>query len=267
MESREMYDTIGKNYNSTRHADPFIRDRLYEHLQPGKKKTYIDIGCGTGNYTIALAQKGIRITGIDPSILMLTEARKRAPELNWLQGTSENIPVGDDLYDGVVATLTIHHWPDIARSFAEISRVLKPDSRIVLFTSTELQMKGYWLNHYFPEIISTSGSKMPSPESIEAIARHFDFNLVSQEKYFVKADLKDLFLYSGKFKPERYFDENILKGISSFWIFGHDAERENGLKQLRYDIDHGNFEEVKNKYENDNGDYLFMTFKRPAEPA
>ena len=53
------YDEIGTGYNSTRQADPYLTERLLYHLQPKTDRLYLDIGCGTGNYTCTLADKGL----------------------------------------------------------------------------------------------------------------------------------------------------------------------------------------------------------------
>ncbi len=74
------YDQIGDGYNNTRMADGYLTERLAAFLQPQTDKAYLDIGCGTGNYTAALAGKGINITGVDPSEKMLEEAARRHPE-------------------------------------------------------------------------------------------------------------------------------------------------------------------------------------------
>ena len=46
------YNKIGTNYNQTRRADPFLTECLFKHLNPKTKGLYLDIGCGTGNYTV-----------------------------------------------------------------------------------------------------------------------------------------------------------------------------------------------------------------------
>jgi hypothetical protein len=88
------------------------------------------------------------------------------------------------------------------------------------------------------------------------------FEVVWVEKYFVKEDLEDLFMYAGKFNPELYFDANYRKGISTFSLFTTPAEVDNGLAQLRKDIDSGEWEKVKERYDNDEGDYLFLVGKK-----
>ena len=54
---KEKYDIIGVNYNLTRKADPYLYKRLHFFLNPQIKGTYLDIGCGTGNYTAKFAQE------------------------------------------------------------------------------------------------------------------------------------------------------------------------------------------------------------------
>jgi ubiquinone/menaquinone biosynthesis C-methylase UbiE len=80
----EKYDTIGKDYNLTRQADNYITERLYYHLNPETGKIYLDIGCGTGNYTHALNKKGVQFIGIDPSEKMLDKAKLQNQNITWL---------------------------------------------------------------------------------------------------------------------------------------------------------------------------------------
>ena len=256
------YDNIGSGYNATRKADPYLTARLLFRLRPQKDKLYLDIGCGTGNYTAALAAFGLEFAGVDPSEQMLNEARSRNQNVHWIPGSAEKIPIEDKIFDGVIATLTIHHWDNLKNAFAEISRVLSDDGRFVIFTSTPDQMKGYWLNHYFPKMLQASIVQMPSVDDIRLAAENANLLISDVEKYFIKDDLQDFFLYVGKNKPQCYFDEHIRQGISSFSSLANMEEVDQGLTKLRFDMDNGVFEKIKNKYENDLGDYLFITIKK-----
>ena len=53
-----VYNRIGKSYDATRRADPFIANRLAHHLDIHSQGIYLDAACGTGNYSLALAAKG-----------------------------------------------------------------------------------------------------------------------------------------------------------------------------------------------------------------
>jgi len=253
-----LYNTIGTGYNATRQADPFIAGKLYELLSPKPGGLFLDVGCGTGNYTIALAEKWLDFTGVEPSKKMLETAAVRSLKINWLLGHAEHIPTDGNLFDGAIATLTIHHWKNLVNAFNEISRVLTDNGRIVFFTATPVQMEGYWLNRYFPKMMNYSMAQMPSLEHIKLALEFSGFGITDTEKYFIRDDLKDCFLYVGKNRPYLYFEEEIRNGISSFSALSNAPEVEQGLNSLREDLESEMFNEIQSKYNNDKGDYLYI---------
>lgn len=256
------YDKIGSDYNASRRADPYLTSKLIEHLHPTKDGMYLDIGCGTGNYTSELQKKGLRLIGIDPSEKMLGVARLKNNHVDWRKGRVENIELSDNSVDGIIASLTIHHWTDLNKGFSELHRVLKPHGNVVIFTSTPRQMEGYWLNHYFPTMLKDSIVQMPSLERVKSAMNHSNIEITGVDKYNIKPDLQDMFLYCGKYKPEMYFDGQIRSGISSFSSLAHKTEVDQGLSKLRNDIDSGKIKEIMKSYENDHGDYLYLIGKK-----
>ncbi len=252
------YDHIGQGYNRTRKADPYLTERLISLLKPESGKYYLDVGCGTGNYTHALYNRGVHLTGIDPSEKMLTEARKKNNSIEWKKGSVEDLPFHDAVFNGAIATLTLHHWQNMVNGFAEIKRVLIPRSNLVIFTSSPEQMETYWLNHYFPQMMKTSTAQMPSLKKISACLEQSGFSQITTEKYFVQNDLQDLFLQSGKYKPAMYFDPQIRSGISSFAALSNAEEVQKGLDLLARDIESGKIQQIIDQYENQAGDYLFI---------
>lgn len=256
------YDFIGIDYNLTRKADPYLVERLHYELKPKPDGIYLDIGCGTGNYTSALFEKGIQFIGVEPSDKMLSNAKTSNQNIQWLKGSAEDIPLKRESIDGCIASLTIHHWDSLSEGFKDIYRVLKPKSRLAIFTSTPKQMKGYWLNHYFPKMMQDSMAQMPPYEIIEENLLKNGFKIAELEPYFVKPDLQDLFLYAGKERPELYLNDQVRHGISSFSSLANKQEVETGLQQLKNDIENGTIGTVSEKYENDNGDYLFIVAEK-----
>lgn len=255
------YDRIGKGYNRTRKADPYLADRMYALLGAPTSGLYLDLGCGTGNYTTVLAARGPQFIGIDPSEEMLGKARDRNADIRWIRGQAEDIPLEDASVDGVLATLTLHHWQDVVTGLCEVGRVLRPGGHFVTFTSLPAQTGGYWLAEYWPDMIHDSTLVLPPMALIEEGLAAAGMELTVYEPYFVKPDLQDLFLHSGKFDPERYFDPEFRAGISSFVAFSRQEEVRKGLQKLRKDIDSGRIAEVMRQYENDIGDYLFLAAK------
>ncbi len=259
---QEKYDIIGVNYNSTRKTDPYLFERLHKLLSPSTEGIYLDIGCGTGNYTSAFAKKGYQFIGIDPSEEMLTKAKNQNSNSTWKIGKAENIDLPSESVDGITASLTLHHWQDLDQGFSELNRVLKPNGKIIIFTATPEQMKGYWLNHYFPKMLVDSMIQMPTYDHIETSLKSNNLAIESTEKYFIQPDLQDLFLYSGKHNPKLYFDPSVRHGISSFSSLSNAEEVQKGLERLEKDILSREINNVIKKYENTKGDYLFMIIKK-----
>ncbi|MCH2192672.1 class I SAM-dependent methyltransferase [Kordia sp.] len=252
------YDHIGKGYNNTRKADPYLLERLSYHLNPINKGWYLDIGCGTGNYTSKLHNKETKFIGVDPSEKMLAKAQENYPNRIWKLGTAEDIPLENNSIEGVVGTLTLHHWTNLEKGFSELFRVMKNYTNIIFFTATPEQMKGYWLNHYFPKMMKASIEQMPSLEKISNAMETAGFKDIFTERYFIQPDLKDHFLYVGKQDPKKYLDEKIRNGISSFSHLAHQEEVQKGLTQLEKDIVSGEINNIIKSYENRTGDYLFL---------
>ena len=255
---KEKYDEIGKDYDLTRKADPVLTDKLIEHLAPKDDGLYLDIGCGTGNYTNELQKKGLKLIGMDPSDEMLEKAKLRNSNIDWRKGYAENVGLPDNTVDGVIASLTIHHWTDLRTGFSELNRVLKPGGRIVVFTSTPEQMKGYWLNHYFPKMLADSIDQMPDLGSVRKAMKYSKMQITKLDKYFIHPDLQDKFLYCGKHNPELYLDKQIRQGISSFSSLANRLEVDHGLLELIRDIDNKKIKKVMKAYKNKQGDYLYV---------
>lgn len=258
----EKYDSIGIGYNATRRADHYLLGRMMYFLKADSSGTYLDIGCGTGNYTIEFSKRGVNMIGIDPSEAMLSIARTRSDVVKWLKGKAETIPLESNSVDGVLAILTTHHWTNQAKGYEELGRVMKPGARLVIFTSTPEQMKTYWLSHYFPVMLRDSGKQMLPLDVIETNLRNAGFTSIETEKYFVTNDLQDLFLQSGKENPSLYLDAQVRKGISSFSTARNADEVANGLEKLCADIASGEIEKVMKQYESEAGDYLFVAATR-----
>ncbi len=97
--AEEFYDAIAAGYDGMisfesrlECARQFIDALLLRFPVSGA----LDIGCGTGVYTLALAQRGVNATGIDLSAAMLDEARGNARnhdlDANWHQASMDHLP-------------------------------------------------------------------------------------------------------------------------------------------------------------------------------
>ncbi len=97
----------------------------------------VDIGCGPGTAVRIAARRAATATGIDPDPAMLRLARwitalRRPPDVSWLEGRAEKLPLPDDQATVVWAISSAHHWEDRGAGIGEAWRVLAPDGRLVL---------------------------------------------------------------------------------------------------------------------------------------
>lgn len=93
----------------------------------------VDVGCGPGTAARKAAQRGARVTGVDPSSAMLRVARivTRTGDITWSESTAENLPAADRAATVVWALATVHHWKDVDKAVAEARRVLRAGGRLV----------------------------------------------------------------------------------------------------------------------------------------
>lgn len=256
-ESIPVYDHIGKTYDATRKADPAIVAELYQLLSHKTNGCYLDLACGSGNYTIALAAQGLKMTGIDISNEMLAKARAKSNAIEWFLGNAKQLPFEAQVFTGVTCILATHHMDELTKVFKEVYRVMKP-GQFVIFTATPEQVQNYWLTHYFPNMITESVKAMKSFDELKILLEAAEFTNIVSKPFFITNNLVDWFLHAGKYRPEIYLDPAVRAGISSFPKFCHSSEEESGLKRLAEDIQSGKIDQVIKSFESNIGDYLFM---------
>lgn len=254
MAGAARYDTIGTGYDAVRAVDPRLTEGFLRRLDLPSGARVLDLACGTGNYTRALSEAGLAITGVDRSMLMLRAARAKAPALPLCLADAGRLPFPGGSFDGAICCLAIHHFDALEAPFAEIGRVVK-SGRFVIFTSTPEQTGGYWLKHYFPAMIAAAAAVMPPLEAIEAALAQAGFRVLPYETWDVPPDLCDHFMYSGKHRPHLYLEQKYRGGSSGFRRFATAVEFASGLARLKEDISTGRIESVIRAHLNAIGDY------------
>jgi SAM-dependent methyltransferase len=120
----------------------------------------LDLGCGTGRVAGALAERGGKVWGVDPSPEMLAQARANHPRPLFKEGRAEALPFKDSWFERVVVRLALHHM-DRLHALPEIARVLAPEGRIVAATFDPPHFGDYWLTRLFPSIEAIDRERFP----------------------------------------------------------------------------------------------------------
>ncbi|HET7174140.1 MAG TPA: class I SAM-dependent methyltransferase [Nocardioidaceae bacterium] len=118
----------------------FARDRFREvaGTTGWPYRRALEVGCGTGFFSLNLKQAGVldecHVTDISPR--MVEVAQRNAASLGFdvegRTGDAEALPYDDDTFDLVVGHAVVHHLPDVEGAFREMRRVLRPDGRVVV---------------------------------------------------------------------------------------------------------------------------------------
>ena len=256
-----LYDRIGRDYDATRRADPRIAQRIVSLLSASNGGEYLDLACGTGNYTIALRNMGLRICGVDQSELMISRAKEKAPDMEWHFGDAELLPFPGGSFQGVTCILAIHHFKNVRNALMEVFRVIDK-GRLVIFTAYPEQMKDYWLNEYFPQAMRRAIRQMLSKRDLFGHLEAVGFQRIVEEDFEVPYYLQDLFLQSGKYKPEIYLQPEVRAGISTFANLTSKQEVSEGCRRLEQDIQSGHINQVIVDYATRSGDYVFVAAEK-----
>lgn len=94
----------------------------------------LDVGCGEGRFCRMLKQRGIEVTGIDPTAALLAVARSRDPAGTYLDAVAERLPFADASFDLVISYLSLIDIPDIHAAIPEMARVLSPGGSLLIAT-------------------------------------------------------------------------------------------------------------------------------------
>ena len=100
----------------------------------------LDLGCGAGHASFAVAPHAASVTAYDLTSEMLEVVQREAslrgmPGITTVQGRAEFLPFPDASFDRVISRYSAHHWHDVPAALREMRRVLKPGGRGLMIDS------------------------------------------------------------------------------------------------------------------------------------
>jgi len=118
---------------------PKVYERLIAEAQLQDGHRVLEVGCGTGNLTVRVANAGrrVEVVGLDPDPKALARAQRKAAGLTGIRfehGFGEEMPYADGSFDRVLSSMMFHHLDEQAKVAVagEVLRVLRPGSSLHL---------------------------------------------------------------------------------------------------------------------------------------
>lgn len=128
----DAYRAFGQSDDGrVKHA--LIGDAVVRRLAGARDLDVVEIGTGTGWLAARVRPLARRVVGLDGSASLLAEARRAAPDLEFVEtDLHAPLPLPDGAFDVALACLVLHDLRPLARAYAELARVLRPGGRLLV---------------------------------------------------------------------------------------------------------------------------------------
>lgn len=174
-------------------------------VKPGKQDKIVDIACGPGTTTLEAAALVDSVHALDFSAPMLdilnaTIQKENISNIKTHCGDGQQLPYQDEQFDAAFSMFGLMFFPDRAKGYAEIHRVLKPGGKTVISSWTPVaDSSGFQLvfgtlqaiNPDIPEP-QTNIASLENPDFFKAELEHAGFNDVEIHRVIGEIPLNDI---------------------------------------------------------------------------
>lgn len=172
-DSAKAYDEW---YNSKlgKFVDKVEDDCAFGLFTVKKGMTVLDIGCGTGNYSIKLAKMGYKVIGIDVSDEMLNIAKEKAKDkgldIGFYKKDVLNLDFEDEQFDAVFSMAALEFIPETKKAIDNIFKVVKKGGKILIGTiNRESKWGELYLSKEFQENSVFKYAKLKTTEELKQL--------------------------------------------------------------------------------------------------
>jgi ubiquinone/menaquinone biosynthesis C-methylase UbiE len=160
-------------------------DAVRRHVGEGHGFRILDLGSGTGRFTVALASTfEAEVVGVEPADRMRSEAQKHCshPRVTYLKGTAEQPGVPEAAFDFAWLSMVIHHVTDLTACVSQLRRALKPGGLVFIRNSFGDRLHGIPCYEFVPAARAVDEKRLPTVSRVRSTFENAGFVLVALER-------------------------------------------------------------------------------------
>lgn len=188
---------------------------MMKKLTPLEGTKCLDVGTGTGEIALMMAERGADVIGLDITPSMIELAKKKFqgeghPDMEFMVGDALDLQFDDETFDNITSGYMLRNVTDIPKAINEMYRVLKVGGNCVvaeLARPTNPLIRPFY-NFYMNRVIPHYGRKYDKGESIDGREPAYDWLTASIEGFPYGQEMVDIFLEAG-FKNARYYVKSL----------------------------------------------------------
>ena len=163
------YDSIAANYDRRYAINDYsgVEEAWLAFVGQDFAGRVLEVGCGTGHWLRLLAERGIRVAGVDASHNMLDYAHDQAPRAALAHARAEHLPWATEAFERLFCINALHHFEDKRRFLAEARRVLRPGGQLMTIgLDPHTGVDRWYIYEYFDPVLEIDKRRYPATSQI-----------------------------------------------------------------------------------------------------
>lgn len=183
---KQPYQRFARHYHEGHYTQfaRWVSETVFPHFQQAlsfQPQSLLDLACGSGIFAAHMAAKGLRVTGLDISPMMLEIAREQSSSVNWVEGDMSRLKLAER-FDCVTCFFDslnyLLHAEELARTFQAVSAHLNPGGYFIFDMNTIYGLAVSWQR--FPYNLNQD-----TEDYLELMGTAYDYELDIAEVRFI----------------------------------------------------------------------------------